>query len=138
MSKLKFKIQDVRKLLSNLKDDDVLSLGGDQGVYIMSFAEEVGKRTIVYAEGIDPVKNEDTWWETKAHLYGGDDGGDDFGTKRELQKIVDQCSKWFIINLTATSLSCTSDYRRPPRQKTIKIDVNALPAGLLDELGIKY
>ena len=131
MSRIKFNKSQVQQLLNNMSNNDKLTIVGDHGVYLMCFNETAEKRTIVYAEGCNPKLDED-FYDNKVRLYGGDDGVDDFGTKAELKPIVDACSKFFIVNLTPTTISCQND--APPRPKKVKINVNHLPEGLIDKL----
>lgn len=133
MAKLKFNIVEVRKLMNNMSDTDKLSIVGDHGVYLMCMSEKSEKRTIVYANGIHPEKNEHTWWEKKASTFGGDDGVDHFGTKAELKRVVDACTNNFIVDITSSSIGCSNDYVKP---KKVTINPNNLPDSLRKQLGI--
>ncbi len=74
---LKFKKTELLPLVSAVPADSDLLLVHDQGVYIMSMAQPVGQRTIVYAEGCNPDIDAD-WWERSRRLVGGDDFGEPF------------------------------------------------------------
>lgn len=105
---LKFCKQEMLKLLSGLKPTDTLTLVGDDGVYVMCFAQAPDKRTIVYAKGCDPKKDED-YYENKCALYGGDDGGDDFADVQAMQRIANQATSHVLIKLTPTQIACSHD-----------------------------
>lgn len=54
---------------------------GDQGVYLLSTGnpgqpnpKKKGSLKVVYAEGCDPSKDEDNWYDNKARTFGHDDG----------------------------------------------------------------
>jgi hypothetical protein len=107
---IKFPKQEVIALLSKLTKTDKLTLVGDHGIYLMSFDEKVpegDKRTIVYAEGCNPEKDED-FYDNKHALYGGDDGGDDIGNAAEMARIVAQAKKYLAIKLMATQIKIGS------------------------------
>lgn len=103
MAKLKFKKSEVAALLTNLKADSKLMLVGDEGVYLMSFDQEVGQRQIIFAEGCNPNKDPD-WYDKKGEAFGYDDGGDPIGTAKELVHVVVACKHWVYVNITPTSL----------------------------------
>ena len=107
MAKLKFKKSEMLQLLKDLKPESKLMLVGDHGVYMMSFDQEVGKRTIVYAVGCNPNTDED-FYDNKERLFGGDDGADQIGTAAEMAKIVLHCNNYLFVNLTATQLSVSN------------------------------
>ncbi len=96
MAKLTFSVEDIRKLVAHSKGKkhpdkfygepltikEFLYLVHDQGVYLMSGADEVlpaedGKTQsfVTYAEGCDPRKDED-WYDQARYLVGGDDFGE--------------------------------------------------------------
>lgn len=102
---LEFSKKEIMELLNNIKEDDMLHLVGDQGVYLMSFAEkDVNNRTIVYAKGINPNKD-DAWYENKRYTWGGDDGGEDVGTKKVfLQRLEMSKGNTYKIGLSPTNI----------------------------------
>lgn len=106
MAKLRFNAAKVMDLMSKSDVNEPLQLVGDQGVYLMSFKSK--EKVIVYAEGCDPVKNEDTWWDTKRAIFGGDDGCDAIGTPSELLHIVINCKRNLVVELTPTSLKVSN------------------------------
>lgn len=124
MSKLKFKISDVRKLMDESDPSKPLMLVGDQGVYLMSTSSPVGQRTIVYAKGCDPTLNEDEWYDNKVAIYGGDDGGDKIGSPADLKRVVDVCSEYLVVKLTATRIAVEQD------KATAKVNASVLPEHL--------
>lgn len=103
-SKLFFEKKEVETFLKEkeFKDTDVVSLVGDTGVYLMVFDQSF-PRTVVYAQGCNPEKDQD-WYENKESLYGGDDGGDLICTVGELRKIIGQVTKTLIAQLTSSSV----------------------------------
>ena len=108
---IKFKKEDVLKLLDILEPEDPVVLVGDHGIYLMSFAEkskEKLSRTVAYAEGTDPDKDED-FYDNKVGLYGGDDGCDPVGSAKEIRKILECCKDYFVILITMTDIRLLSD-----------------------------
>ncbi len=108
---LKFKAAEVERLVRALQPTDKIQLVGDDGVYLMSFAQGADtKRTIVYAEGINPeVDDFDDWWNQKRALYGGDDGFDEIGSAEELGHIARQAREYVLVRLMKTKLEVTCD-----------------------------
>ncbi len=98
---LKFKKTDLLPLLAAIPANSELLLVHDQGVYIMSMAQPVGKRTIVYAEGCNPGTDA-AWWETSRRLVGGDDFGEPFATARDIRKHVETAKHGLTITVTET------------------------------------
>jgi hypothetical protein len=105
MNMLKFKAQEVRDLCSKLTPKDELTLVGDSGVYIMSFASPVEGRTIVYAEGCNP--KDEGWYDVKDDEYGGDDGGDEIGSVAQMLQILGTKS-WLFVKLTSNSIKISA------------------------------
>jgi hypothetical protein len=116
MRLLRFAKGDVSKVLDQLGPTDKITLVGDHGVYLMSFAVEPEKRVVACARGCDPAKDED-FWENKRRLYGGDDGGDDVGTAEELRAIVDGCIGEVWVELTPSTIAVTTDFKTRPKKK---------------------
>ena len=98
-SQLKFKKSQVRGLIACLDPHHEVVLVGDEGVYLMSFDDREHPRTIVYAAGCDPGKDED-WYGNKRRLYGGDDGADVVGTVPSISKLLNGPSKQLVATLT--------------------------------------
>lgn len=92
---LRFKTEDVRRILEQSKNDTEWREGyagptgpgvfivGDNGVYLMSTGKNQKKVEgkdrfdVVYAEECNPETMEfDDWWENKRATFGGDDGAD--------------------------------------------------------------
>jgi len=67
----------------------------DQGVYLMPANNNVEDRTIVYAQGCDPSKDED-WHENGSFLCGGDDFGEFIEGAAIEEAIKDKCVGFFI------------------------------------------
>ena len=132
---LKFKKAGLLNLMADLKDSDKLTLVGDHGVYIMSFAHKVtlpedGPRPLVYAEGCDPEADED-FYDNKHAEYGGDDGGDDIGTVGEMRKMLNMCKDCVRVKLTSTFICVESDVKHPIQGAAKpKIDPALIPAAL--------
>jgi len=127
---LKFSKVGLLNMMADLKGSDKLTLVGDHGVYIMSFAHSVADgatRPLVYAEGCDPEVDED-FYENKNDLFGGDDGGDDIGTVAELREFLSKCQNWMHIKLSASTMRIVSDIKHPVAKP--KIDINNLPLEL--------
>lgn len=110
MTKLKFDRTQVKAMLDTvLADDAEIMLVKDDGVYLMSFGDKPTnagpewKRTVAYAKGFDPRKDQEVWDKSRDAM-GGDDGGDRVGTKNELLEILADSVGDLIINVTPTSL----------------------------------
>ena len=108
MGVIKFDKKEVLALVNSLPADAEITLVGDQGIYLMSFAQTVMPRTIVYAEGCNPDKDED-FYENKRAVYGGDDGGDDIGSAGDLLKIASEAYSTIIVRVTPTEISIGYD-----------------------------
>lgn len=107
MKTLKFDVKEVEKLLAKLKPTDEVMLVGDEGVYLMSFADKA-PRTIVYAKGCNPkVDDFDTWWNNKQELFGGDDGGDPIGENAGKLAAFIKGAKVMEVKLTPTTMETT-------------------------------
>lgn len=107
VSILEFCKKEIKELLNNIKDSDELMLVGDRGVYLMSFAQEPGKRNIVYAQGCNPNKDPD-YYENKRILFGGDDGADKIGNKQEWMQHMDSDKEFLKLKLTPTEIHLES------------------------------
>lgn len=89
MSTLKFKAADVRRVAEHAKANAprIVYLVKDWGVYLMSGGEPrdtvvvAGKKQnfCAYAEGTNPEKFPDTYYDTQQALCGGDDFGEQLG-----------------------------------------------------------
>ena len=106
MTKLKFNAAKVMELMSKSDVNSPLQLVGDEGVYLMSF--KCSEKVIVYAEGCDPVKDADTWYDKKGQVFGYDDGCDAIGTPSELLHIIVECKRNLVIDITPTSLKVSN------------------------------
>ena len=98
---LTFKKEELQKLTAAVPADSELLLVHDQGIYIMSASQPVGKRTIIYAEGCNPEKD-DHWWETARRLVGGDDFGEPFATAGTMNKALATAKTGLKIIVTET------------------------------------
>ena len=107
--KAQFDPKEVKTLLDAIPANSKITLVGDQGVYLMSFAQKVEKgqsRTVVYAKGCNPEKDGDDWYENKGRLFGGDDGGDDCGTAGEFLEWFKQGDvEKFFVDITPNSFA---------------------------------
>lgn len=109
-AKLKFARTEVAALVAALPHPtSKLTLAKDDGVYLMSFdvpvPEGQKKRQVVYAKGYNPEKDGEDVWGKSQDAMGGDDGGDDVGTRQEFEAILADSVGDLIINVSATSLS---------------------------------
>lgn len=100
---LTFKKDQLLKLLTAVPADSELLLVHDQGVYIMSATQPVGQRTIIYAEGCNPEKDDD-WWESSRRLVGGDDFGEPFATAGAVLTFLAAAEHGLRITVTETQL----------------------------------
>lgn len=98
---LVFNKGELMRLINAIPADSELLLVHDQGVYVMSMAQPVGHRTIVYANGCNPQKD-DAWWETSRRLVGGDDFGEPFAKAGELRKHLLAAKHGLRITVTET------------------------------------
>lgn len=111
MKKLVFSKTGVRNLLSVLQPNDEIKLVGDEGVYLMSFAEKAPdegfsatrKRTIIYAETCNPEIDRD-YYENKRYLFGGDDGCETLGTVETFYRLLDGPKKNIEVHLGITTI----------------------------------
>jgi hypothetical protein len=107
---LVFKKSDVETLIKKLSPNDKVTLAGDHGVYLMSFAEktlkENEKRTVAYAVGCNPDMDED-WYDTKGIKYGGDDGADDLCAAWEISHLL-RSRKELLVVITENTVEVTS------------------------------
>lgn len=106
--KAKFNAEEVKALVTKLPRNAEISIVGDHGVYLMSFAQDAGSRDIVYAVGCHPEKNRDTWYDKKESMWGGDDGEDCIGLAGELADLFiteeGREVKEFWVNITSSRL----------------------------------
>lgn len=98
---LVFNKGELMRLINAIPADSELLLVHDQGVYVMSMAQPVGQRTIVYANGCNP-QNDDAWWETSRRLVGGDDFGEPFAKAGELRQYLLAAKHGLRITVTET------------------------------------
>jgi len=77
-----------------------LFLVGDSGCYLMSTGQPGLKpdtgdspNKVVYAEGCDPDKNQDTWWDLKQATFGGDDGVEFLPVSQDDLKALKGCAR---------------------------------------------
>lgn len=101
---LTFKQEQLLKLVTAIPADSDLLLVHDHGVYIMSTAQPVGQRTIVYAEGCHP-ENDPDWWETSRNLVGGDDFGEPIGTAADTLHLLKHAKRGLQLLVTETELT---------------------------------
>ena len=59
---------------------------------------------VAYAIGMDPVKDED-WYYNKRAIYGGDDGGDELDFVPAIADQIRHGAKTIRLELTETSIS---------------------------------
>ncbi len=127
---VKFDRLKLLALLAMLPAKAEMVLVHDQGLYIMSFAQEPGKRTIVYAEGCDPNKDED-FYDNAHALVGGDDFGDVFASAADMKAFVDKAvGSWITFKVTSTQITMSAEQIRP------KADLSALPPALKAKFGV--
>lgn len=100
---LTFKKNELIPLVTAVPAASQLLLVHDQGVYIMSAQQPVGKRTIVYAEGCNP-ENDADWWETSRRLVGGDDFGEEFATAGAVVTMLKAARNGLRITVTETEI----------------------------------
>lgn len=100
---LRFKKTDPQALVEAVPPDSELQLVHDQGVYIMSFMQPVGQRTIIYAEGCHPEKDTD-WWETSRRLVGDDDFGEPFATAAQVKTLLAAARSYLTIRVTESQI----------------------------------
>lgn len=86
-----FSAADVLSLAGVISPDAEIMLVHDDGLHLMSFAQPVGKRNIVYAHGCNP-KIDPNACETARYLVGGDDFGDAVGTAADLITLLHHAS----------------------------------------------
>ncbi|WP_329646886.1 DUF3085 domain-containing protein [Hyphomicrobium sp.] len=65
-------------------------------------SQPVGARTIVYAEGCHPEKDDD-WWETSRNLVGGDDFGEPIGTAADTLRLLNHAKTGLTVQVTENS-----------------------------------
>lgn len=100
---LTFKKSELIPLVAAVPAESQLLLVHDQGVYIMSAQQPLGKRTIVYADGCNPEKDAD-WWETSRRLVGGDDFGEEFATAGSIVTMLKAARQGIRIIVTETEI----------------------------------
>jgi len=109
---IKFNKDQVFALCLKLNMTDKLVLVSDQGIYLMCFNEKTEKRTIVYAEGFDPSKDEE-WFDNRYDvLPDGDDFGEEFCTAKAMLQMVALAEKHnkkhIAVKVTESSISVTA------------------------------
>ena len=104
MSVLRFEKSEVLSMLAKCEGDRSIMVVGDDGVYLLPDGKPgaTTRPDPVYAFGIQPDKNEDTWWEEKSDTFGGDDGADQCATADELRAIVKH-TKGIYVTMDITS-----------------------------------
>lgn len=103
---LLFKKSELMPLVKAIPPSCEMLLVHDQGVYIMSMAQPVGQRTIVYAHRCDPTKDKD-WWETSRKLVGGDDFGETIGTAGEIITLLEASKHGLKVQVTEDHIITT-------------------------------
>lgn len=110
MTKLKFDRDHIKAMLDTvLADDAKIMLVKDDGVYLMSFGDKPAnagpdwKRTVAYARGFDPKKDAEVWDKSRDAM-GGDDGGDEVGTKAVFLEMLEDSVGDLVIHVTPNSL----------------------------------
>lgn len=116
--------KDFRQKLIDIKGDDWIYEPGkpgdiclvhDQGVYLMSAGEpgdpldgkgdgKYFRRYVAYAEGCDPTKDKDTWWETSRELVGGDDFGEHLDWGQAIKDAIDRGMKKVVIHFSQNQI----------------------------------
>lgn len=103
--KLKVNRAEVEALVNALPaPDSKIQFVKDDGIYLMSFAQPKDARTVVYAKGYNPHKDGDVW-EKCRRAVGGDDLGEDIGTKAEFLAILADSEGDLTVNVTTKTLS---------------------------------
>lgn len=100
---LTFRKDELLTLVTAVPQDSELLLVHDQGVYIMSMSQPVGKRTIIYAQGCNPEKDTG-WWEAARKLVGGDDFGEPFATASEILTLLKSSKYGITIKVTQNNI----------------------------------
>lgn len=114
MATLKFDRTELAAMLSKLPHgSDAIQLVKDDGIYLMSFAEKAPEgtpadqknwaRTVVYAEGYNPHKDNDVW-EACCEAVGGDDFGEPYMTRDEWQKVLADSVGGIVLKVTQSSI----------------------------------
>lgn len=105
---IRFSKPEIYKLLSKLKNkEDKIQLVADEGIYLMSFAEDAkllpsGKtRTIAYAEGCNP-EHDLHCFDNKFNLFGGDDAVIELCTAKELAEFCLKTKDYVTVRVTPT------------------------------------
>jgi hypothetical protein len=124
-TKLRFNRADVAALVAALPNDaDALTLVKDDGVYLMGFSDPrrlpEGGRVVVYAKGYNPKTDGEDVWEKSRDAMGGDDGGDDIGTKKEMTAILDDSDGDIFVGVSASSLSVSYLPKTPAAPPPLK------------------
>lgn len=133
MGILKFDKADVQRLVDHVKAHPEyvalygqpetvkpgLWLVGDHGVYLMTNTKEKllndnqlsasdtepGRCFVVYAEGINPEKDDSgDWWDRKVETFGGDDGVE-FLELEAVENQLKRVKRWLQVNIQPDSLS---------------------------------
>lgn len=101
---LRFKAKALLKMAMATKVEQIY-LVGDQGVYFMPKMEgPPPPKTIIYAEGCHPQKDEETWYDKKQIECGGDDFFHAF-TTQEIRKIAATAEKWIVVIMDENYIS---------------------------------
>jgi hypothetical protein len=111
MSRLKFEITQVRKVIAEAKADGgtpTILFVHDEGVYIMALG--AGKeRTICYAQGYDPTKEDRMKvWDKCRDAVGGDDFCERLSVHTVEKLTLGDTIEWFTISMSASHLSLGS------------------------------
>lgn len=91
-----------------------LTLVGDHGVYLISNSKDQAKTEnngrsfyVSYAKGLDPEKDEETWYDEKRHVWGsGDDFTESFDSdlvEMLRKEIAERPNGYFVIDVLKTS-----------------------------------
>lgn len=105
---------------SDEKPQPALFFVHDQGVYCMSNGRpadivEGNAAFCAFADGCDPKKNEEDWWEESRHLVGGDDFAETILVNEEFLK---SCELYSVMEVHLTETQMEVIFAEP--RKTFK------------------
>ena len=107
----------------------------DQGVYLMSNGtpRDTVKRTspngkveldssfCAYAEGCNPEKDKDDWYDNARDLVGGDDFGEYLPWAKTIKEMLDQGATHIVVNYGASRLSVVGKYPKGKQPKAERV-----------------
>lgn len=113
--------------------EPTVALVHDQGVYLMSNGtpRDTIKRTspngkveldssfVAYAEGCNPDKDKDDWYDNARCLVGGDDFGEYLPWAKTIKEMLDQGATHIVVNYGASRLSVVGKY--PKGKQTARV-----------------